>query len=66
MLYKGSLMWRPLLSLLVLAAASSAVAQTTKRPEPGPSLSARIAGLKKQQGFLPFYWDEKKGTVLFV
>jgi hypothetical protein len=58
-------MWRPLLSLLVLAAASSAVAQTTKRPEPGPSLSARIAGLKKQQGFLPFYWDEKKGTVLF-
>src|SRR5690242_10587249 len=28
------------------------------------TLSARVEGLKKQDGFFPWYWDEKKGTVL--
>ena len=28
------------------------------------TLAARIEGLKKQEGFLPWYWDEKKGVVL--
>src|ERR1051325_11051878 len=28
------------------------------------TLAARVEGLKKQDGFFPWYWDEKKGTVL--
>lgn len=27
--------------------------------------TARLDGLKRNDGFLPFYWDEKKGTLLF-
>ena len=27
--------------------------------------SARLDGLKRNDGFLPFYWDEKKGELLF-
>src|ERR1041385_6113140 len=28
------------------------------------TLAARVEGLKKQDGFFPWYWDEKKGTIL--
>src|SRR5215475_4772216 len=28
------------------------------------TFAARVEGLKKQDGFFPWYWDEKKGTVL--
>src|SRR5690349_4910904 len=28
------------------------------------TLAARVEGLKKQDGFLPWYWDEKKGAIL--
>jgi len=28
------------------------------------TLAARIEGLKRQDGFLPWYWDEKKGQIL--
>src|ERR1041384_269884 len=28
------------------------------------TLAARSEGLKKQDGFLPWYWDEKKGAIL--
>src|SRR5882724_134429 len=29
-----------------------------------PTLSSRIEGLQKHDGFLPWYWDEKKGQIL--
>jgi Met-zincin/Domain of unknown function (DUF5117) len=29
------------------------------------SLAARTAGLERHAGFLPYYWDEKKGEILF-
>ena len=29
------------------------------------SLAARTAGLQRHDGFLPYYWDEKKGDILF-
>ena len=29
------------------------------------SLATRTAGLQKHEGFLPYYWDEKKGVLLF-
>jgi hypothetical protein len=28
------------------------------------TLAARVEGLKRQEGFLPWYWDEKKGQIL--
>jgi hypothetical protein len=29
------------------------------------TLSGRTAGLKRHDGFFPYYWDEKKGDILF-
>ena len=29
------------------------------------TVAARTAGLRKRDGFLPYYWDEKKGVILF-
>src|ERR1700704_6289599 len=29
------------------------------------ALAARTAGLQRRDGFLPYYWDEKKGDILF-
>ena len=30
-----------------------------------PSVTSRASGLQKHDGFIPYYWDEKKGAVLF-
>jgi len=41
-------------------------AQTpTKTPDEGMSLATRTAGLQRHDGFFPYYWDEKKGDILF-
>ncbi len=39
----------------------------TPAPPPGGAvtLASRTAGLPKHAGFLPYYWDEKKGSILF-
>lgn len=29
------------------------------------TLASRVAGLEKHDGFFPYYWDEKKGAILF-
>ena len=40
--------------------------QTSAKPaDAGSSLAARTAGLQKHDGFFPYYWDEKKGDILF-
>jgi len=54
-----------LLALAVPAIVLCASAQTPAQPPADTvSLAARIAGLQKRNGFLPHYWDEKKGTLL--
>jgi len=40
------------------------LAQTPPAANPPASLATRLAGLKKHDGFLPYYWDEKKGSLL--
>lgn len=69
MLYKGSLMKRIrlLLSLLLCLTTTSLLgsAQTGKEPAPPETISARTNGMQKHDGFLPYYWDAKKGALLF-
>jgi len=41
-------------------------AQTPAQPRTeAVALASRIAGLEKHDGFLPYYWDQKKGVILF-
>ena len=65
LLYKGSPMLRSMLCLLIVAGCLVSNAQINKDSDAAQSLSARTAGLQKQDGFLPYYWDAKKGMVLF-
>jgi len=58
-------MLRSSLCLLIVAGCLVSNAQTAKDSENAQSFSARTAGLQKQDGFVPYYWDAKKGTVLF-
>jgi Met-zincin/Domain of unknown function (DUF5117) len=50
--------------LFVATVSLLSAAQTAKEPAPPETLSARTTGLKKQDGFLPYYWDAKKGMLL--
>jgi len=58
-----------LLPILVIALCSTVVlspAQAATAPaEEKPTLAGRTAGLKRHDGFFPYYWDEKKGDILF-
>ena len=58
-------MLRSSLCLLIVASCLVSNAQTAKDSENAQSFSARTAGLQKQDGFVPYYWDAKKGMVLF-
>src|ERR1051325_8480280 len=49
------------LLILVLIFQSHLYAATTEKV----TLAARVEGLKKQDGFFPWYWDEKKRQILF-
>jgi hypothetical protein len=54
------------LVLLIGCIATCAVAQTSAKPAADASaLAARTAGLERHDGFFPYYWDEKKGDILF-
>jgi hypothetical protein len=52
--------------VLTLALLAPAVQdpQEAKPAEAVPSLSARTAGLERREGFVPFYWDSRKGQLL--
>src|SRR5262245_55818591 len=52
-------------SLLVFV--SLAIAQSPSSPAPAGASEwkARVAGLPRHAGFIPYYWDEKKGQLLF-
>jgi uncharacterized protein DUF4953/uncharacterized protein DUF5117 len=52
------------LSDLVTAQANGASAQVAPTKEAPQTLSARTAGLLKQDGFLPYYWDANQGSLL--
>lgn len=70
MLYKGTpIMLKTALCLLVafaslLSNVSLTCAQVAKESAAGDSIAARTSGLQKQDGFLPYYWDTKKGMLL--
>lgn len=57
--------------LLALCLSTCASAQTdNSHPATSSGIAARgdgnrLAGLKRNDGFIPFYWDAKKGTLLF-
>src|SRR5713226_4613172 len=54
------------LVVLVGCLATSAGAQTLAKPGgETPGLAGRTAGLERHDGFFPYYWDEKKGDILF-
>ena len=69
-MYKTKPMQRLHLSLalvvLVGCIATGAGAQTSAKPAgEAVGLATRTAGLERQDGFFPYYWDEKKGDILF-
>jgi Met-zincin/Domain of unknown function (DUF5117) len=60
-------MKRTLLPVLLSVSSLLASAQnaaSTKDAAPAMSISGRAAGLEKHDGFLPYYWDAKKGELL--
>lgn len=69
-MYKTKPMKRSYLSLvlaaLVVCITTGAAAQTSNKPVgDGSGLAARTVGLERHDGFFPYYWDEKKGDILF-
>lgn len=53
-----------LILLLMLGVLSSGAKEKDGAPKP-ETLASRTAGLKKSDGFIPTYWDGKKGVLLF-
>jgi hypothetical protein len=54
------------LLLLTLVVSTHAIAQTRANPDPGrgtPSITEKVAGMQKFDGFFPFYWDAKNGKI---
>ena len=54
------------LMVVMNAAFVSAYAESSaKAADDKTSLALRTVGLQRRDGFLPYYWDEKKGAILF-
>ncbi len=62
-MYKTKPMTRLRLLFALLVLTGCVVAQTSAKPADG--LTTRTAGLQRHDGFFPYYWDEKKGDILF-
>ncbi len=52
-----------LLILICVLAGVSLAAQTKPDAKPAGSIQEKVAGLAKQDGFFPFYWDAKAGKL---
>jgi hypothetical protein len=52
------------LAVLVLVF-TSLLCWSEDAPKDKQTLETRVAGLQKHDGFIPYYWDEKKGDILF-
>jgi len=59
-MYKTELMTRTVLLLLMILQGLSLA-----QPSPAASFKDRVTGLTRKEGFFPYYWDDKKGEVLF-
>jgi hypothetical protein len=57
-------MTRHALSVFLISISIFTAAQSVKEA-PATTLKERVAGLEKQDGFIPYYWDAKKGALLF-
>jgi Met-zincin/Domain of unknown function (DUF5117) len=58
---------KQLACLLIFGLCSTLVHAAAQTPAPATepvSLASRTTGLAKRDGFLPYYWDEKKGEIL--
>lgn len=53
------------LAALVVAPCSWAVAQGGGGQQTPPTIAARTAGLTRTEGYIPFYWDQARGRLLF-
>ncbi len=52
--------------VVLVACIATGAAQTSAKPAGDASaLGVRTAGLERHDGFFPYYWDEKKGDILF-
>src|ERR1700680_1607214 len=60
---------RPMKLAWLLVSVFAVTVVRAQSPAPTPTatftLASRTAGLRKHDGFVPYYWDEKKGSVLF-
>ena len=54
-----------MLAFLALATVWAAAQGTSPSQPEKATLASRTAGLKRHEGFFPYYWDEKKGDLLF-
>src|SRR5690606_1154294 len=50
--------------IVIVAALVGSPAVAPAQPERAPGIAERTAGLEREEGFLPFYWDEARGRVL--
>jgi Met-zincin/Domain of unknown function (DUF5117) len=50
---------------VVLSCLPVVSAQTPSPPSTTVTLTTRTAGLVRHEGFFPYFWDEKKGDILF-
>jgi hypothetical protein len=60
---RGSL--RLFLAILIVVSASRADAQGGGQPAAPQTIAARTAGLTRADGYIPFYWDQARGRLLF-
>src|SRR5438067_12737566 len=59
-------MLRTLLLLILVATASHAQnpTQADRSSQQIQTISARVSGLQRHDGFIPFYWDVRRGELL--
>jgi hypothetical protein len=50
---------------LIFLAVNTCAQNPTPSPTEKVTLASRTAGLSRHEGFFPYYWDEKKGDILF-
>src|ERR1700674_3328353 len=65
MVYKTRPMKLAWLFALVFAVTFVCAQTPAQPPTEKATLASRTAGLQKREGFVPYYWDEKKGGILF-
>jgi hypothetical protein len=53
------------LVLLVCVSATCPLAQQSSTSEETKTIAQRTSGLQKRSGFLPYFWDERRGELLF-